>query len=551
MVDISKISNGTTTYDIKDAEARNNINNLANVAKTGDYNDLTNKPTIPTVNNAILTIQKNGTNVATFTANADNNVTADISVPVVTDIYSETGTDAVSGKAVSNAIATKQDVLVSGENIKTINNQSLLGSGNINIESSSTPDVDNETISYNTNNALQTIAVKNVRDGSTLPIWQGTEQQWNRGVATTWYYWQTSETAMWTSSTLPSSESWSSVTYGGGKFVVVGGTFVSGTSAYSTDGINWVASTLPSSVNWKSVAYGNGRFVAVAYNSDKSAYSMDGSKWSESTLPSSEFWSSVVYGDGKFVAVAYNSDKSAYSIDGRNWTTSTLPSFSYWCSVAYGNGRFVAVARDNSNKSAYSTDGINWVASTLPSSASWYSVAYGDGKFVAVARDNSNKSAYSTDGINWVASTLPSSVNWSSVAYGDGKFVAVDNGSNTSAIFALSYDKCYTDTDNPTTSSIVYSEIEVPSSYTISSVTSDAIILSNNNTYYYNQSGNQYTYRTIGDAHPEYLCFINGKGVKMGNNWIATNVPITTSITSTSTDIEVPSAKAVYNEIGK
>lgn len=100
MVDISKISNGTTTYDIKDAEARNSIANLSNVATTGDYNDLTNKPTIPTVNNATLTIQKNGTNVATFTANASSNVTANISVPntVSSVSSSSTNADAVGAK---------------------------------------------------------------------------------------------------------------------------------------------------------------------------------------------------------------------------------------------------------------------------------------------------------------------------------------------------------------------------------------------------------------------------------------------------------------------
>ena len=47
-----------------------------------DY--IKNKPTIPTVNNATLTIQKNSTDVATFTANASSNVTADISVPTDT-----------------------------------------------------------------------------------------------------------------------------------------------------------------------------------------------------------------------------------------------------------------------------------------------------------------------------------------------------------------------------------------------------------------------------------------------------------------------------------
>jgi len=59
---------------------------------SGNYNDLTNKPTIPTVNNATLTIQKNGTNVATFTANSASNATANIVVPTKTsDLTNDSG----------------------------------------------------------------------------------------------------------------------------------------------------------------------------------------------------------------------------------------------------------------------------------------------------------------------------------------------------------------------------------------------------------------------------------------------------------------------------
>ena len=61
-----------------------NSNDLATVATSGSYNDLSNTPTIPTVNNAKLTIQKNGTTVKTFTANASTNVTANITVPTKT-----------------------------------------------------------------------------------------------------------------------------------------------------------------------------------------------------------------------------------------------------------------------------------------------------------------------------------------------------------------------------------------------------------------------------------------------------------------------------------
>jgi len=51
---------------------------LATVATSGSYNDLSNKPTIPTVNNATLTITQGGTTKGTFTANASSNVTIDL-----------------------------------------------------------------------------------------------------------------------------------------------------------------------------------------------------------------------------------------------------------------------------------------------------------------------------------------------------------------------------------------------------------------------------------------------------------------------------------------
>ena len=58
---------------------------FATVATSGSYNDLSNKPTIPKVNNATLTIQKNGTTVDTFTANSSSDKTVNISVPTNTN----------------------------------------------------------------------------------------------------------------------------------------------------------------------------------------------------------------------------------------------------------------------------------------------------------------------------------------------------------------------------------------------------------------------------------------------------------------------------------
>lgn len=57
---------------------------LKTIAFTGSYDDLSDKPTIPTVNNATLTIQKNGVNVQTFTANSSSDKTANITVPTKT-----------------------------------------------------------------------------------------------------------------------------------------------------------------------------------------------------------------------------------------------------------------------------------------------------------------------------------------------------------------------------------------------------------------------------------------------------------------------------------
>lgn len=71
---------------------------LANVATSGNYNDLKNKPTIPSVGNGTLTIQKNGTSAGTFTANATTNKTINITVPTK---VSELTDDVVKGKYLS------------------------------------------------------------------------------------------------------------------------------------------------------------------------------------------------------------------------------------------------------------------------------------------------------------------------------------------------------------------------------------------------------------------------------------------------------------------
>lgn len=85
--DISTLrtSVATNTTDISNLDnTKADKSSLANVATTGSYNDLLNKPTIPTVNNATLTIKRNATAVGTFTANASEDKSIDITVPTKT-----------------------------------------------------------------------------------------------------------------------------------------------------------------------------------------------------------------------------------------------------------------------------------------------------------------------------------------------------------------------------------------------------------------------------------------------------------------------------------
>ena len=92
------IANGVlsaTGGGMADAVEWNNVLNkpsFSTVATSGSYNDLSNKPTIPTVNNGALIIKKNGINVATFTANQSSETTADITVPTKTsDLTNDSG----------------------------------------------------------------------------------------------------------------------------------------------------------------------------------------------------------------------------------------------------------------------------------------------------------------------------------------------------------------------------------------------------------------------------------------------------------------------------
>jgi hypothetical protein len=393
-----------------------------------DY--IKNKPTIPTVNNATLTIKQNGVQKGTFTANAASAVTIELTdtegMPenkystqnVSTSPYSLHRFGAMNTDGVEYDVLEISFGATAGHYIMYITNPpSQLGAVSrmvFNVGYGQTVDLSFKFSAIIKNGDLflpQGIHVVTLIKASVNIV--------NIDVLLS--------PPKWLQATMPSLQSWSSVTYGNGMFVSI--SYESDIAICSIDGINWSQAIMASSQKWRGITYSKGMFVAVAEHSDIAEYSTDGVNWSQTPMPSSQSWGSVTYGNGMFVAVARPSDVMSYSTDGINWVQGTMPSRQNWSSVTYGNGMFVAVVF-GPDVVGYSTDGINWAQGTMPRAQSWRSVAYGNGMFVAVGGSSSGGSdvgAYSTDGINWTQMTMPSLQGWNGVTYGNGKFVAVAN----------------------------------------------------------------------------------------------------------------------------
>lgn len=130
---------------------------LADVALTGDYSDLINKPTIPAVNNATLTITQGGETKGIFTANADSDVTIDL------DAGGSGGSSSwgsITGNLsdqtdLNDALSGKQSTLTAGEGINITDDT-------ISIDGEQAELVDLPVV----NNAVLTIEQNNIQIGT-------------------------------------------------------------------------------------------------------------------------------------------------------------------------------------------------------------------------------------------------------------------------------------------------------------------------------------------------------------------------------------------------
>lgn len=416
------------------------------------------------------------------------------------------------------------------------------------------------------NLSVGSVENKNTASGSVSPLalWHGTQAQWEQGgvVKDTYSSWVN---PIINTNSLPDTYSSLAGCYGNGKYISLTGTryMFSDVVLYSTDGQTWNTGTMPDTGYWGCCSAGNGSFVAIASGyiasseTDTAAYSSDGQTWVAKTLPRAQIWTDVCYGGGKYVAVNKSGEGyGAYSTDGETWVETTMPTDNY-DTVIYGNGKFIASGGNGYNSLAYSDDGIHWTQVTI--TTGFKDLAFGNGIFVGV---NNEQTWHSTDGINWLSGdsvvgqygsyigfskncfvVIPDNIdptpikysyngnNWYDAGtttnkfyeniYGDdnGNFISI--GINADYSIFVTLETVYTDTDTPTTASTVYSAPAVTSALTISSVGTGTITLSDTNTYTYNAGGNAYSYYSVGESYPNYLCFIDGVGVKIGTTFIA------------------------------
>ena len=121
----------------------------------------------PKVNNGTLTIQKNGTNVATFTANQSSNATANITVPTTVAELSDASAY-VTQNSLATQLANKQNVLTAGGHINitdsTIKAVDYVHSENPAPTSQVTPVVTNDMI------ADGTITADKLASGATVKL---------------------------------------------------------------------------------------------------------------------------------------------------------------------------------------------------------------------------------------------------------------------------------------------------------------------------------------------------------------------------------------------
>lgn len=209
----------------------------------------------------------------------------------------------------------------------------------------------------------------------------------------------------WTQLTTGSNADFNVLAYSGTRYVAAGfgGVF------QSANLTTWAAVAGTTSDRWTAIAYGGGRFVvANSATTLGTRTSTDGVTWSAATsiAGAGGNTNAIVHGNGLFVLTmaGFGSTpaKIYTSVDGTGWTqraADLLPIGTSIFSLAFGNGRFVALT--GNQRSLTSTDGLNWTSNALSSSFSLSRIRFAGGQFYATSSLYGATSYSSADGVTW------------------------------------------------------------------------------------------------------------------------------------------------------
>jgi len=250
-----------------------------------------------------------------------------------------------------------------------------------------------------------------------------------------------SDGEIWSNQTLNLGNNYINLTdviYAGGQYVIVGNY---GTILTSSDGETWVkhdSGLTGYSNTLTSISYGNGKYVVVGGSQVLS--STDGVSWSaqSSTSQSGNRYNQVYFGNSGFVATS-GRNTVAFSKYGVNWTEKSLKStltIDYVDELQFLNNEYVAVGHGFMS----STDGVAWRKKNEAEDIR--KICYGNGKYIGIGINSAYRLVVkiSTDGVAWQQATtaaidqhslldiISDDFSPADISYGDGKFVLV--GSN-------------------------------------------------------------------------------------------------------------------------
>ncbi len=206
------------------------------------------------------------------------------------------------------------------------------------------------------------------------------------------------------------------ITYNGSLYVAVGNF---GAIVTSPDAKAWTKQNSGLSVSatssLSSIAYGNGRFVAVGGQGGAPVLvtSTDAVTWvAQTTLPS-ESRNGIIFVNNQFV-ICCSSQWIYTSPDGLSWATQSLGLLNRtFQDISYGNGLYVITGKDISTGSTpiilTSPDAITWTQRTSAISGDLKRVSFDNNQFISIASTTGSGFVQtSPDGITWTQKTVSS-----------------------------------------------------------------------------------------------------------------------------------------------